>query len=151
MNEGSLDQLLRGAVDAVLETMFFSTLLGPAEPDTGTAVLEAHVSFHGRPSGSLAVCLSEPSARLLASGFLGEDEEVLTDSQPGEIVCELTNMLCGSLVSKLESEQSFALGSPELVGAATRADAARDDPPTVRQSFQLENGILTVTLRLAAA
>lgn len=146
MSELNYDQLVSETVDGVLETMFFSMPLGPAEPETGAAVLEARVRFHGRPSGAIGVCLSAASARILAAGFLGEDEEMLTDPQPGEVVCELANMLCGSLVSKLESEESFELASPELVPAGS-------DPlelPAARQSFQLENGILTVTLRLEA-
>src|SRR5271165_5274170 len=115
MSEQNYDQLLAGAVDDVLETMFFSAPFGPAEPETGTEVLAARVAFHGRPSGALGVRLSAASARILAAGFLGEDEETLADAQPGEVVCELANMLCGSLVSKIESEESFDLASPELV------------------------------------
>ena len=160
MSERNYDELVSGTVDTVLETMFFSTPLGPAEPETGAAVREARVAFHGRPSGALGVRLSAASARILAAGFLGEEEESLTESQPGEVVCELANMLCGSLVSKLESEESFDLAAPELV------DAGSDVPgslPVTRQSaqaasvarafsksFELENGILTVTLHLEA-
>src|SRR6202051_1355377 len=92
MSERNYDELISGAVDTVLETMFFSTPLDQAEPETGAAVLEARVAFHGRPSGALGVRLSAGSARILAAGFLGEDEETLTDAQPGEVVCELANM-----------------------------------------------------------
>jgi CheY-specific phosphatase CheX len=130
--------------------MFFSAPLGPAEPKAGAQVLEARLAFHGRPSGTLNVRLSEASARLLAAGFLGEDEETLTDSQPGQVVCELANMLCGSLVSKLENEESFDLSVPELLADGQAAPDA-ETPPEARQSFELENGILTVTLRLRAA
>lgn len=149
MPEDDLEQLLLGAVEAVLETMFFAAPLGPAEPVSGSGVLRVRLAFHGAPSGTLAVCLSAESARLLAAGFLGEDEEALTDSQPGEVVCELANMLCGSFVSGLEGEEKFELASPELTaGGAETAEA--ETPPAVRQSYQLENGILTVTVYLEA-
>jgi len=148
MIEQDFDRLLSGAVDSVLETMFYSAALGPAEPEIGTGVLEARLAFRGRPSGTLSVCLSESTARQLAAGFLGEEEDALTDSQPGEMVCELANMLCGSLVSTLATEGRFDLTSPELVPAGT--PAASPDQPLARQSFELESGILTVTLRLAA-
>lgn len=149
MPEDDLDQLLWGAVEAVLETMFFAAPLGPAEPETGPGVLRARLAFHGAPSGTLAVGLSAASARLLAAGFLGEDEEALTASQPGEVVCELANMLCGSFVSGLEGEEKFELASPALCadGAET---AEAETSPAVRQSYQLENGILTVTVHLEA-
>ncbi len=150
VTEMNFEQLLSGSVDAVLETMFFTMPLGPAEAESGPAVLEARLAFHGRPSGTLALCLSEPSARLLAAGFLGEDEEMLTDTQLSEVVCELSNMVCGSLLSKLESEEHFDLDSPQLISAGSATAAFSSAPPAVRQSFELENGILTVTLYLEA-
>jgi CheY-specific phosphatase CheX len=147
--EQDFDQLIGASVDAVLETMFFSAPLGPAEPETGGAVLEARLQFRGNPSGAVEVCLSEPCARLLAAGFLGEDEDTLTSSQPGEVVCELANMLCGSLVSNLETKECFELTTPELVrheGAAVSQNTC-----AARRSFELENGILTVALHLQTA
>ena len=141
-------QLLAGTVDEVLETMFFCFPLGPAEKETGPDVFRALLPFRGQPSGTLEVCLSEASARMLAAGFLGEDEEALTDAQPGEVVCELANMLCGSLVSRLESDRHFDLGSPVLLPAGF---AATPYPAVASQTFQLENGILSVTLSLEPA
>ena len=151
MTKQNPDQLISDAVDVVLETMFFSAVLGPAEPDTGGEILEARVAFRGRLSGTLGVCLSETSSRLLAAGFLGEEEESLMDTQPGQVVCELANMLCGSLLSKMESEESFDLASPELLPAGSETVAISVAPPFARESFELEGGVLTVTLRLEAA
>jgi len=124
MSERNLDQLLSGAVDAVLETMFFSASMGPAEPETGAGVLEACLAFR---------------------------EDMLTDAQPGRVVCELANMLCGSLVSKLEDQESFALDTPELAPAGSETSGGSQAVPTARQSFELENGILTITLHLDEA
>jgi len=150
MTELNFDQLLSGTVDSVLETMFFSAAWGPGEPETGGAVLASRLAFHGRPCGTFAVCLSEPAARLLAAAFLGEDVEALTDSQIGQVVCELANMLCGSLVSKLESEESFDLAPPELVPFGSETTTGFGAPPAARQSFEIEGGVLTVTLHLEA-
>lgn len=151
MTEPNFDCLLSGAVDSVLERMFFSAAWGPAERETDGAVLESRLAFHGRPSGTFSVCLSEPAARLMAAGFLGEDEDALTDAQTGQVVCELANMLCGSLVSKLESKESFDLGSPELVPFGNDIVAGCGAAAAACQSFELEGGILTVTLHLKAA
>ncbi len=149
MSEQEFDRLISEAVDTVLETMFFSAPLGPAQPETGAEVFEARLGFRGRPSGTLSVRLSRASARLLAAGFLGEDEDRLTDAQPGQAVCELANMVCGWLVSKLEREQSFELASPALVPAG--GEDSVSNSPAARQSFELEDGILTVTLHLGTA
>ena len=148
MPEQNYDELVSGAVDTVLETMFFSMSLGRAEPETGASVVKARVAFHGRLCGALGVSLSGATARILAAGFLGEDEQSLTDAQSGEVVCELANMLCGSLVSRIESEESFDLTSPELVRTG---DDFLESCPVARQSFEVENGILTVTLHVENA
>jgi CheY-specific phosphatase CheX len=146
--EKSLDQLISEAVEAVLETMFFSASLGPAEAVAGEAVLEARVSFRGIPSGTLSVRLSEASARTLAAGFLGEDEGMLTVSQSGQIVCELANMLCGMLVSKLEVNGTFDLTPPELIAIGDLNKVGPVTSPAAQQNFALDNGTLTVTLHL---
>lgn len=151
MTEPDYNQLLSAAVDSVLERMFFSATWGPADPETGGAVLQSRLTFHGHPSGTFTLCLSEPSARLLAAGFLGEDEATLSDAQAGQVVCELANMLCGSLVSKLQSDESFDLASPELVPSGSGIVTGHDAPPAARQSFELEGGILSVTVHLEAS
>jgi CheY-specific phosphatase CheX len=151
MTELNFDQLLSTTVDSVLQTMFFTVIWGPAEPETNGAVLESRLAFHGHPSGTFDVCLSEPSARLLAAAFLGENEESLTDSQTGQVVCELANMLCGSLVSTLQSDESFELDSPELVASGSEIVSDFEALPAARQSFALDGGIFTVTLYVGAS
>jgi len=150
MPEWNIQQLLDEAVTEVLETMFFATPLGPAEPQSGAPVLDARLVFQGHPSGALNVCFSTASAKSLAAGFLGEEEDALTDAQPGEVVCEFANMLCGSLVSKLEDDEQFDLSSPELALSEPVAGASPENLIMARQSYELDNGILTVTLHLEA-
>lgn len=148
MTDHSIEPILTDAVNNVLETMFFSAPLGPGEPETGTAVLRARVAFHGHPRGILSLCLSDPGARVLAADFLGEDQETLADSAPGQVVCELANMICGTLVSNMESARIFDLDAPELIGVEGANLAAPDLPCRVQQTFQLDCGVLTVTLQL---
>lgn len=143
MLDQDLDGLLEQAVCTVLENMFFTTPLGPANPEAGGAVLDACLNFRGPISGTLAVRISEAGARTLAAGFLGENENALSASQPGQIVCELANMLCGRLISSLE-EDCFVLEPPELLPAGR--PEVLDVPPTAQRSFAIENGILTVSL-----
>jgi chemotaxis protein CheY-P-specific phosphatase CheC len=150
MTETNLDQLLTTSVDSVLETMFFCSTFGPAEEETSSAVLESCLTFHGRPSGTFGVRLSEASARVLAAGFLGEDEETLTDSQTGQVVCELANMLCGSLLSNLHTSESFELSSPKLVPCGEDAPFGSEANYAARKRFELEMGTLTLTLNLDA-
>jgi len=138
--------LLAPAAAAVLETMFFSELLGPGEPDGAgerSAELEARVRFSGEVSGVLGVSVSEQSARSLAASFLGEAEEELTSQQVCQVVCELSNMLCGWILTKIQSQRCFDLGTPELI------DSTCEQPPgspAVEQTFAVERGTLTICL-----
>jgi CheY-specific phosphatase CheX len=141
MSRHDLSSLLAPAVAEVLETMFFSESLGPCQPDPGG--LTAKVDFAGEFSGTVAVRISEASARSLAASFLGESEDSLTDTHVAQVVCELTNMLCGCIVSKVAAHGCFDLSAPEL-RCETRADAS--DPVHIQQSFAIDRGTITVSL-----
>lgn len=139
-----LAALLGKVVETVLETMFFASPWGPAgeDSDAGQPRVAAKLAFRGSPSGELALSITTAAIRPLAAGFLGEDE--VTEQQVGEMACELANMLCGSVVSYLETKMSFALGSPRLV----TPEAALAGEADARRSFEMEHGTLTVVLRL---
>jgi CheY-specific phosphatase CheX len=143
MHSHEFDCCLAPAVAAVLEAMFFSESLGPSDCDTSAENLEVRVSFSGEVSGTLELRLSTLSARSLAGSFLGQSEESLTESQIAQVVCELANMLCGSIVSMPGSQGCFDLGSPELLSAGSEPPLGI---PACQQSFAVENGTLTVSL-----
>ena len=146
--ERNYDQMFAEAVGSVLETMFFTAPLGLAEEGSGGACMGARVAFRGSPDGQVRLCLSEASAQLLAAGFLCEDEESLSPEQTGLVVCELANMLCGSLLSQLESQEHFDLATPQL---DQDAPPPPEQAPVAAQSFELENGVLHVSLYLESA
>ena len=142
MPEVQVHHLLATAMNDVLETMFFSESLGPAEQAQAPA-LQAQLAFSGVKSGTVAVRVSRPSARVLAASFLGESEESLSDAQIAQVVCELANILCGSIVTRIEPEGCFDLGTPRLVG--------EEDPDfatnaAMQQTFAIDRGTLTVAL-----
>ena len=60
-----------------------------------------------------------------AADFLGVDEGELTGHQVGEVVCELANMICGSVLSRMESAATFRIAPPKLADCAEdRAQSA---------------------------
>jgi CheY-specific phosphatase CheX len=143
VRDNDFGHLLEPAVRTVLETMFFSVPIDPSLPDTRTPFMEAGVCFRGELSGTFRVRISEASARSLAASFLGEFEETLAESQIAEVLCELTNMLCGWIVSHSRSEGCFDLGSPELV---TPQSEQLPETPVCEGNFAVENGVLTVSV-----
>jgi len=152
MQEPEVLEVLRTSTEEVLETMFFSYVLGdnseagaaPEEESPATPSVSSRLSFRGAPSGVFEVSLSLPAAQSLAAGFLGEDEPELSPKQIGDVVCELANMLCGSILSHFSSASVFDLSHPALT---PRLDAA----PATRRCFEIPDGMLTVSLRFEEA
>jgi CheY-specific phosphatase CheX len=110
---------LRESVVEVLEKMFFiSAFEEPLpEPASSRPCLTAQLVFDGDPPGSLALRTTCAAARSIAADFLGEEQGALSAGQVEEVVCELANMICGAVLSRVESQAVFRLGSPRIVPA----------------------------------
>src|SRR5579862_2115812 len=120
MPDNEWNNMLEAAAGEVLETMFFTEVCSPREGGSAHSEpgIGAHLRFVGTPSGALTIRVSEPAARVLAANFLApEDDEPLPSAQLGSVVSELANMICGSLLSRVGSEQHFRLSAPEPVAA----------------------------------
>jgi len=140
-----IDSVVQAALDAVmkeiLERMFFLDAENLTEPVSLVmgSVIEAEVAFAGQRPGSLRIRIAEPAARSLAADFLGLDSSELSNEQIGEVICELANMFCGSLLSRLESTVNFNLSSPKLVDEPVH----REEPGCIIHSVQTPNGEIT--------
>jgi CheY-specific phosphatase CheX len=118
MIEGTAHSLLSGSVEKVLETMFF------ASPDTMSMdpqrpageLIAASLTFQGVPPGWFGLVVSDPLARTLTANFMGcDDTPSLLPEQVAGVVGELANMICGAVLSQMESDVNFDLGAPESV------------------------------------
>jgi hypothetical protein len=115
----SLLSMARAVTGEVLETMFFSTAAAIDCDHSGQLPLNeewtsSRVRFAGLPSGELRVMLSRELARSIAAGFLGSDPEEVTAEAEGQVGCELGNMICGAVLSRLHPDSRVALAPPEL-------------------------------------
>jgi hypothetical protein len=108
MIESRMREALAEAAGEVLETMFFTTVVGEgaAAPDG----LAMSVIFSGEAYGCLTAGASPDAARALASSFLGDDE--ITPVQTEEVLGELANMICGSVLCRLWPSSRFELSHP---------------------------------------
>src|SRR5580698_7386137 len=107
----TFEPALRESTVEVLEKMFFISDVGGPVPESDSAAPEiaARLTFDGSLPGWLALRMSKMAARSIAADFLGEEVETLTDRQEKEMVCELANMICGSVLSRAENETTFHL------------------------------------------
>jgi CheY-specific phosphatase CheX len=117
VNDLAFERALAESVEEVLEKMFY--IGGLEKRPVGRQLPEDQISalltFAGDPSGSLKLAISRGSARSIAADFLGEDEAGLTEQQVGEVVCELANMICGAMLSRVESATLFRISAPRII------------------------------------
>src|SRR5579872_3956525 len=139
------EQALSQAAADVLETMFFTNLAeeGVPAPLLTEPSLSARLSFRGDRFGCLGLRVPLETAREIAGNFLGLEGPELTEARVGEVICELSNMVCGSLLGRLERNGLFALARPELQSGDT---AHRRSGLAVFRTLVLEAGVMEVWL-----
>lgn len=145
MADVTFDSVLRESAAEVLEMMFFVSDAGEPvfESDSAVPEIAARLTFDGSPSGWLALRMGKMAARSMAADFLGEEVETLTDRQAEEMVCELANVICGSVLSRTESDATFHLSSPLVVPLADWVEP-RD---AVIHRVALPDGALTIFMK----
>jgi chemotaxis protein CheY-P-specific phosphatase CheC len=104
VTETTIRAALAGAVADVLENMFFRE--APAEATER---------------------LPREAANAIAADFLGEDTESITAQQSTDVTLELGNMICGAVLSRIESSATFRLDTPRVLLADS------DEPAPGRQ------------------
>lgn len=145
MAVSEMEQVLSEAAAEVLETMFFTSLAteGEAAPPITEPVICASLSFHGARSGHLGVRVPLETAREIAANFLGLEDAELTEARVGDVICELSNMVCGLVLGKLQSSGLFELTRPEL---GSGESGCPPNAPASSRTLALEGGVMEVWL-----
>ena len=142
MTETTIRTALAGAVADVLESMFFRE--APAETTEMAADQDAmtvRVTFEGDPPGCFGMRLARTAANAIAADFLGEDTRSVSQQQSTDVTLELGNMICGAVLSRIESSASFRLASPKVLAA----DIDETLPAgAIRYTVETGSGPLTV-------
>src|SRR5579863_4966259 len=129
----------------VLETMFF-TEAEPVACEHGwlASATCACIRFEGSHRGEMLLGVSPEAADPIAASFLGLDPMELTEAQRGQVIQELSNILCGATLSRLWPESKLALSSPELT-------SGREWPAEglLHRCFVIPEGMLGISIRLA--
>uniref|UniRef100_Q01VJ3 CheC, inhibitor of MCP methylation n=1 Tax=Solibacter usitatus (strain Ellin6076) TaxID=234267 RepID=Q01VJ3_SOLUE len=139
MTDTSIQLALRESVVEVLEKMFFIEAITdlPADAASPEPALAVALEFDGDPPGVFRISLARAAAAQIAADFLGEDAASLTDPQVEEVVKELANMICGAVLSRIESSVTFRLSAPDLVASGTLEQPAG---PLPRNTCTVETG-----------
>ncbi|HMD48213.1 MAG TPA: chemotaxis protein CheX [Bryobacteraceae bacterium] len=112
------DAVLKGALalvsGEVLETMFFSEVIA-AECEHGwlESAVAVQVTFDGSHRGEMWLAVGEEAVPELAAAFLGLDPGEAGEIESSQVMLELANILCGSILSSLWPESSLQLDAPK--------------------------------------
>jgi len=141
---GGLEAMLEAATCDTLETMCFFGVMGPLEQmPAGEGRISARLTFHGDANGAFHATLDLSAASAIAANFLGEDAEDVSRLRIEAVVCELSNMICGYVLSNYKPHGHFELSSPEITG---EEDSQPDQ--AVRRVFELESGSIMLAMDL---
>jgi CheY-specific phosphatase CheX len=142
LNDPRLRKACEAAVLEVLELMFFELpedeagLTGNCPADSEAAC----AGFDGSLQGRMTVALSGGCSGRLVASLLGVEEAEPDASEVQSTLAELTNMICGATMSRLEPEGRLRIEPPKP-GFGGPAEGA------VWLRFPLEAGSLAVTIR----
>jgi CheY-specific phosphatase CheX len=148
--QASMDQepaaadMIRKIAAEVLETMFFTEAeLANCEHIWLDSALCARIQFEGSHLGEMLLGVSREAADPIAASFLGLDPMELTETQRGQVIQELSNILCGAMLSHLWAESKLALSPPELM-----AWQEWSSDGLLHRCFTLPEGNLAISIRL---
>ena len=138
--------IVRSVAAEVLETMFFTE----AEPCRCEhawlpSAACAGARFTGSHLGEMLLAMSADAAVPIAASFLGLEPMELTEGQRGQVLQELTNILCGAMLSRIWPQSKLAIAAPELTGWKEWPEA-----PVLHRCFVIPEGKLAISIRLIA-
>jgi CheY-specific phosphatase CheX len=142
-----LNEIFFQSASEVLETMCFVGVLGENAGVEDVDPISAELVFQGSPSGRFGVQVSPETGKLVASNFLGKDSDELTDADVEQVVGELANMICGSVLSRLEAGARFELGQPTILRAAEGTPHTN----AIQYRFDLEEGSIILWMNAGDA
>ena len=139
-----IDQLQQAFVQSaseVLETMcFVGVLRETSELESAEDLISAELIFNGHPSGRFGLQAPPSTGRTISSNFLGKEPEEITEAEIEQVVGELANMICGSVLSRVELGARFELLHPTII----RAGEGIPHPGAISSILELEEGVIVL-------
>jgi hypothetical protein len=108
----------------------------------------ARLTFEGDPPGCFTLRVTKSAACSIAADFLGAEESELSEREVSDVICELANMICGSVLSRVESNTTFRLASPRVL--QEDAPAAAIGPPVPGSAVhvvEISGGVLVASIQ----
>lgn len=151
MNETAKKHLNAAAVE-VFGTMYYTPVeLLPELPEEKSWQVESKyvktaIGYLGPLAASLCFYFPRSLAISIAGGFLGIDEEAISDPQLTDTMREAANMIVGNFLGRIDSEGACTLGIPvaEVIDGFSPAQVRQDGELV---AFISDFGFLWMTYR----
>jgi hypothetical protein len=150
MPERDLQTLLAETMRDVLEMSFFANILEETIPEPELAPLPsmaARVKFSGAVNGAFLLVASPLAVHTLALEFMGDSAEDWSAEEAQSVVAdeevfkELTNILCGSVLSRFQADRCCNLSQP-VVCSGERMEDWMMDGTNICAGVLLEEGLV---------
>jgi len=147
-----IPDLLVTTAAETLGTMFFTPVTGRLKGayfSTAANATTVRIPFltGSQTNGHMDLRVSEDGAQWIASSFLAIDEGPVPEHRVNDVICEVANVTCGSLLSTLFSDRGFRLLSPEVL---RNPPAENSESESFEEALELERGWLSLHLHLSS-
>jgi hypothetical protein len=130
----------------VLETMFFDEAVpAPCEHGWIQSAASVRLAFEGSHCGVFLLSVAPEVAQSITPAFLGIEPDEVTEGQSSQVLLELANILCGSVLSHLWPDSDLNLGAPQTIEVEGPIEDA------LHECFRLTEGMLSVSIGLCGA
>jgi len=141
--EVDLKKMLADAAEEVLATMFFAMLDEPATLSGEALWTRVRVGFWGHATGALTLCATREATAEMTVNFLGLDSQPPPpEAEQKEVAKELTNMICGAVLSRMERTDMLHLLPPEVLPACDQIAPVPAGSQMVEQIFGVGAGVM---------
>lgn len=142
MQPSDLTAFIAPSCEDVLDAMYFTSVMEISDTPAELVAKDDYafaLRFRGDLRGSFGIRCERATARTLAANFLGEEEDAVDTSETAEVIGELANMLCGSILSRTGCSNVFALSHPEPMAAEL---PGMTEPSTLHATLRTDIGTI---------
>lgn len=141
-----LEAIIDHSVGHTLETMCYSEVQPVSDNVKVDRPLRMKVGFEGTLTGELQLEVAESAAASLSVAFAGLRELPPNSTYPSELTRELSNVICGRMISLLDPCADIRILPVVDAKSGTLSGRGADNTMKLR-SFQCDAGLLRVTVR----
>ena len=116
----NIREVAQGVVSNVFETMFFISSNSCEDDFHGKETLKfsppifrGEIGFRGNCSGRLILSVPYELAKVMATNFMGLENDEISESQTMDVVGELCNVICGNLFARLDKKNTYILNATD--------------------------------------